>query len=129
MRKVLLFAISIFMISAISVQAGNPIPSFNFQLKKNANFQETNFGTGHSDLSKDRRDMNVSNDSPGGNKPGTGSGWISVMIYRLDHSIVRGPFFIRAGETLTIPIDGKPWGVFAHSPHKTIISVWTSRDL
>lgn len=126
--KVMFLVISVLLVTAVSAKAGNPIPSYNFQLTKNANFQETNFGTGNSDLSKDRRDMNVSNDGPGSYKPGgNGSGWITVMIYRLDYSVMMGPYFVRQGQTLTVPIDGHPWGVYAHASHKSTISVWTSR--
>jgi hypothetical protein len=128
MKKIILLAISILMVSAVFANPGNPIPSFNFNLRNKANFQENNSSIINFGLNKERRDMNVSNDTPGHRPIGNGSGRIEVIIYRLDLTIVLGPFVVPAGETLTIPIDKHQWGVFARTNHQTIISVWTSHD-
>jgi len=128
LKKSVLFVISILMVSAVFAGSGNPIPSFNFHLRNSATFSENNSATLGQNVEK--RDMNVSNNTPGGHRPGGfGSNNIIVIIYRLDYSIVHGPFIVPAGETLTVPIDGHKWGVFVYSTHPTVISVWTNKDL
>ena len=137
MKKIIFLAISIFMVSAVFAKPGNPIgkpenpiPSFNFLLKNKAYFQETNSVNNNIVLKPEKRDMNVSNDTPG-NKPigFGGSDGITVYVYRLDQSITLGPFIVHSGETLTVPIDGKPWGVYADTHHQSVISVWINGDL
>jgi hypothetical protein len=128
LKKIILLAISILMVSAVFATPGNPIPSFNFNLKNRANFQENNSSVINFGLNKERRDMNVSNDTPGHGPGGYGSGRIEVIIYRLDLTVVLGPFIVTAGETLTVPIDQHQWGVFTRTNHNTIISVWTSHN-
>lgn len=130
LKKIILLVISIFMVSAVFAKPGNPIPSFNFLLKNQAYFQETNSGINNLVLKPEKRDMNVSNDTPGNKSIGFGgSNRITVYIYRLDLSVILGPFIVHPGETLSVPIDGHRWGVFASSHHQTFISVWINRDL
>lgn len=128
MKKILLLTISILIVSAAFAKAGNPIPSFNVPISNSAVFQEDNGGLGTTNFQTDeRRDMNVSNDSPGSKPAGNGSGVIQVIIYRVDQSIVLGPFTIKPGETLTIPIDGDAWGVAAQTDGTAFMSVWTGK--
>lgn len=126
--KILLLTISILMVSAAFVKAGNPIPSYNVPISNTAYFQEDNSLPSNYSPTKERRDMNVSNDTPGYMPNGTGSGAIEVIIFRLDQSIVLGPFTIPAGEILTVPIDGERWGVAAQTIEPTYMSVWTDQQ-
>jgi hypothetical protein len=130
LKKIILLAISIFMVSAVFAKPVNPIPSFKFLLKNKDYFQETNLAINNFVLRPEKRDMNISNDTPG-NKPNGlgGSDGITVYVYRLDQSIILGPFIVHSGETLSVPIDGHLWGVFADSHHQTVISVWINNDL
>jgi hypothetical protein len=129
MKKILFLAVSFLMVSAIFVRAGNPIPSINFQLKKTATFQEGIQGPNNNSFSDERRDMNVSNDGSGGNGHRPERHAVKVYIYRLDGSKTKGPYFVGPGETLTVPIDGHQWGVYASSQHPSIISVWIGGEL
>ena len=130
MKRIILLAISVLMVSAVFAKPGNPIPSYNFPLKNKAYFQETNSAINNFGLKPDKRDMNVSNDTPGSKNNGFGgSDEISFYVYRLDESITLGPFMVHPGETLSVPIDGKPWGVYADSHHQSVMSVWITGDL
>jgi hypothetical protein len=126
MKKILLLTISILMCTAVfsKVKATGPIPSFNVPVLDKGYFYEDNSTPTNYDPSKERRDMNISNDGAGTNRPvSTG---MTVYIYRLDQSVVLGPFIVSNGETLTVPIDGNHWGVIIQTSDPTNISVWTS---
>lgn len=125
MKKIFLLTISILMVTAVfaKVKAANPIPSYNVTVTNNAYFQESASAAGKDDPNKERRDINVSNDGAGTNRPESSSA-LTVYIYRLDQSIVLGPFIVPAGEILTVPIDGYQWGVFTQTDNPTNISVW-----
>jgi hypothetical protein len=128
MKKIILLTVSILIVSAVFARAGNPIPSFNVPVSNKAYFQEDPTLPSNYVPTDEKRDMNVSNDTPGGHGPvGNGLGAIQVVIYRLDQSIVLGPFTISAGQTLTIPIDGERWGVAAQTSDPTYMSVWSSK--
>jgi hypothetical protein len=129
MKKILFLAFAFLMVSAIFARAGNPIPSFDYQLKKTASFQEGIQGPNNNSFSDERRDMNVSNDGSGGNGHGIGRHSVIIFVYRLDGSKMKGPYFVDPGETVTVPIDGQPWGVYAYSPFPSIISVWIGGNL
>lgn len=127
MKKIFLLTISILMVTSVfaKVKAANPIPSFNVPVIDKAYFQEDKSASGGYGLSMEKRDINVSNDGSAGNGNGPVSTALSVYIYCLEESIVLGPFIVPPGETLTVPIDGNSWGVFAQTNNPTIISVWT----
>jgi hypothetical protein len=124
MKKIFLLTISILMVTAVfaKVKAANPIPSYNVTVTDRAYFQENTSTAGKDDPNKERRDINVSNDGSGTNRPESCT--LSVYIYRLDQSIVLGPFIVPVGEILTVPIDGYQWGVFTQTNTPTNVSVW-----
>jgi hypothetical protein len=51
-----------------------------------------------------------------------------VYIYRLDNSIILGPFAISETQAITVPIDENSWGVYAEATSLTLISVWTDSE-
>jgi len=124
MKKIFLLTISILMVNIVFAKTGNPIPSYNFLLTSNATFQENNPGgpVNYNHPSDEKRDMDVTNGASG-NGP-TGGCSIVVYIYRLDNSIVLGPYSVPSGQTLTVPIDGNAWGVAVSTNSPTYISVW-----
>jgi hypothetical protein len=134
MKKIILLGISILMVTAAFAQTGNPIPSYNVPVSNGSYFEERtnlnfpNYMLGDSDSSKEKRDMNVSNEGSagGGNNPQGPD--VVVYIYKLggDHKVL-GPFEIPAGTTLTVPIDhSNRWGVDVVSNCITYMSVWTN---
>ncbi len=129
MKKIFLLTISILMVTAVFAKAkgANPIPSYNVPVANNAYFQEDNSILGNYDPSKEKRDINVSNDGAGSKSNVTNElSSITVYIYRLDQSVILGPFIIPAGETLTMPIDVYQWGVYTQTNNPTNVSVWTN---
>jgi hypothetical protein len=129
MKKIILLAISILMVTAAIARTTNPIPSYNVPLKGSAIFQENNPRPTHNDNTDEKRDMTVSNDGTAGNGNGMQGAVIAIYVYRLDGSKTYGPFFIPAGTSKTVSIDGKSWGVSAYTSTETFMSVWTSDDL
>lgn len=129
MKKIILLTISILMVTVTFARQGNPIPSYRVPISNKAYFVETISVSANQDLSKEKRDMNVSNDGSAGNgnTPGRASD-IIVQIFNLKGDVVLGPFVISSGQTLTVPIDGSGWGVSAEAYSPTYVSVWTSDD-
>jgi hypothetical protein len=130
MKKIVLLAISILMVSAVfaRTRTENPIPSFNVLLKSATYFQES-LRPSINYTSDEKRDMNVSNDGSGANGSGLESAAILVYVYRLDGSKTLGPFIVNPGQTKTVQIDGNQWGVYASSNRPTYMSVWTNDGL
>ena len=129
MKKILLLTISILMVTLTFAKAGNPIPSYNVPISNKDYFVENNsMLTGYAPCDE-KRDMNVSNDSPGSSPILAGGfssskGDIAVYVYRLDLSIFLGPFIIGPGETLKVGIDGSLWGVSTQTSAPAFVSVW-----
>jgi hypothetical protein len=131
MKKIFLLTVSILMVTLAFAKAGNPIPSYNVPVSNKDYFMEgTSTLNGYAPCDE-KRDMNVSNDTPGSNPIlaggfSTSKGNIAVFVYRLDMSITLGPFIIAPGQTLKVRIDGYPWGVSTETNAPGFVSVWTT---
>ena len=99
----------------IAVLAQNPIPSYNFPVYQRANFQE-NLGP-----TRAKKKVNVAAQC-GSVKTMTCSA--TVWIYSLDMQTIYGPFTLYGGQTLTLEVDGREWGVFVESDDHVIVDVW-----
>jgi hypothetical protein len=131
MKKILFLTISILIVTVVFAKAGNPIPSYNILVTGKAYFQEDNSSLNSNGPIDAKRQVTVSNDgSPATNGPIIiGGSSMVVYIYRLDNSIVLGPFVISETQTITVPIDGSSWGVYAETNSPTLISVWMNDNL
>jgi hypothetical protein len=130
MKKIIILSISILLVSTVfarRVKADNPIPSFNVPVTNTASFQEQVTGPSNYVPTDEKRDMNVENGA-GGNRPVQGNGAITVYVYRVDHSVILGPFIVSPGQTIRVTIDGYRWGVYAQTENPTIMSVWTNSE-
>ena len=128
MKKIIILTISILMVSTVfarRVKADNPIPSFNVPVTNTASFQELNAGLSNYAPTDEKRDMNVENGA-GGNRPVPGNGSITVYVYRVDHSVILGPYIVSPGQTISVTIDEHKWGVYALAESPAIMSVWTN---
>jgi hypothetical protein len=128
MKKILLVAVLMLMVSVVFAQSTNPIPSYNVYVTGQSLFVDNGASlstTNNQILSAEKRDMNVENSGGGSNKPGDGS-IIVVVIYRLDRSIVLGPYFVPSGQNINVPIDNSPWGVAVVANSGDFVSVWTN---
>jgi hypothetical protein len=130
MKKILFLTISILIVTVVFAKAGNPIPSYNILVTDKAYFQEDNSSLNSNGPIDGKRQVHVSNEgSPATNGPIIDGSSIVVYIYRLDNSIVLGPFVISETQTITVPIDGSSWGVYAEPNSPTLISVWMNDNL
>jgi hypothetical protein len=96
-----------------------PIPSYNVLVDGNATFRESVHKPGFN-KSKQKRVIHVSIKP----KNGTQLCQATVWIYTLDQSAVLGPFTVNCGETLTVEIDDREWGVLVESEEEIITDVW-----
>lgn len=48
----------------------------------------------------------------------------TVWLYSLDNSSVLGPYTAFCGETLTVEVDEREWGVLVESESKVSVDVW-----
>ncbi len=126
--KKFLFTLSILVCSlycqlSVSAQTSRPypIPSFNVLVDPSAVFQETTNSN-----SKGKRNIKIHVSSP--QKNDTTSCFANVMVYSLDLQDALGPFHIDCGETLSVPIDEREWGVYVISDTPVIVSVWIAED-
>jgi len=99
-----------------------PIPSFNVVVQDPASFQESSCST-----VKAKKEIKITV------KPGcltdSTSCFATVIVYSLDHQTILGPFQVNCGETLTIPIDEREWGVLVTSDTPVVVSVWIEEPI
>jgi hypothetical protein len=97
-----------------------PIPSYNIQIYGAANFQE-NLKPFKISGAKEKRIQNVA-------VSGSTGGKASVIIYSLDGRDVLGPYTVYVGETLSVEIDERDWGVLVESEDDIQVTVWISEE-
>lgn len=95
-----------------------PIPSYDVTVTGYANFKD-NLHVQNNPV-KARRDIHVQVRS------GTESlnCQATVWVYSLDQTTVLGPYTVTCGQTLTVPIDERQWGVLVESEEAVIVDVW-----
>lgn len=96
-----------------------PIPSFNISVSQLANFQESD-PTSVTDQTRGKRQVNVQVRSGSDNGPCDATVW----IYTLDRTTILGPYNVNCGETLTVEIDDREWGVLVESDYTIEVDVW-----
>ena len=99
--------------------AQQPIPSYNVSVKIRANFQELQ-------PSRGRRTMNIKVQCSGTSL--SPSCQATVWIYSLDGQTILGPYIVNGGETLSVSIDEREWGVFVQTEDIITVDVWTSMN-
>jgi hypothetical protein len=119
MKKNLLFVFIILLIfSSMQTFAAYPIPSYGVTVNSVTNFKETQPARG-------RREMEVKVNCGSSHSLG-GSCKATVWVYSLDGRSVLGPYIVNGGETLSVPIDEREWGVIVNSDDEVSVDVWTS---
>jgi hypothetical protein len=96
-----------------------PIPSYNIPVFGWARF-EPSLNSGNS-ITRGKVIQNVAI------RGGTGS-HAHVRIYSLDGLNVLGPYIVYAGETLTVEIDDREWGVLVETEDDIEVSVWVTNE-
>ncbi len=95
-----------------------PIPSYNVHVNGYANFRDNYVIKSNPSKAKQELDVQARTTSGSQNCQAT------VWVYSLDQTTVLGPYTITCGQTLTIPIDEREWGVLVESDEDVIIDVW-----
>jgi len=115
---ILCFIVCIF-INPISGQVVKifPIPSYNVLVESSAIFQEM-----LPSFNKAKREIKV-HIFPS-HKSDSIPCLAEVTIYSLDHQTVLGPYTVNCGETLSVEIDDREWGVSVTSLIPVEVSVW-----
>lgn len=94
-----------------------PIPSYGVQVSGYANFRE-----GYHNPAKSTREKMTANVVV--TSVGTKSCTATVWVYSLDQTTVLGPYTVTCGQTLSVPIDERQWGVLVESEEEVIVDVW-----
>jgi len=117
MKKLNLLILFTIIWGTIQLNAENPIPSYNVVVNHNENFQETIGDLQRLILVKAQRALNVK-------IKGSSSSMATIWAYSLDGQDRLGPYYAYGGETVSIPIDDRPWGVTVQSDDPIIVDVW-----
>lgn len=96
-----------------------PIPSFNITVDSLANFRET-VHSSSPEIIDGKKEINVQIKS----KVETGSCEATIWVYSIDQTTVLGPFDLTCGNTLTVEIDDREWGVLVDSDDEILVDVW-----
>ncbi|MDP1615648.1 MAG: hypothetical protein Q8L68_07600 [Methylococcales bacterium] len=94
-----------------------PIPSYGVHVFGYANFREGYHNPAKS--TREKMTVNVVVTSVG-----TKSCIATVWVYSLDQTTVLGPYTVTCGQTLSVPIDERQWGVLVESEEEVIVDVW-----
>jgi hypothetical protein len=96
-----------------------PIPSKDISVNGLAIFQE-NYHIWNINQFREKRDLNVHPRSVSGSQNCQSTVW----VYSLDGLDKLGPFTVLCGETLTVEIDEREWGVLIETGSETLVDVW-----
>jgi hypothetical protein len=129
MKKLLIISV-LLCFAGFKLLAVNPIPSYNVLVQGKVTFQEAvpSVGGGAGLFAKEKRMMNIQTHTA---SPSTGiklTSIIAITVYRLDHRISYGPYYIYCGQSLSIGIDNSYWGVDVYTADLARVSVWTSEQ-
>jgi hypothetical protein len=127
MKKILFLTFLFLVAQSITLRAEQPIPSRHARIYHKGNFREHHENGGHSPFmlkgTKEKRDMEIQVNSSTGNVPRNA---VMVYVYSSDMKDIIGPFFVNSGETLTVPVDDRDWGVYIESNDHVYVDVWSS---
>jgi hypothetical protein len=113
--KYLFSFLVIFLFGLTAIQAQNPIPSYNFLVYKQANFQEKSLPA------RAKKKVNVAVTCTSGK---SAICMATVWIYSLDLQTVYGPYTVYGGETLSVDVDGGEWGAYVTTDDQIVVDVW-----
>jgi hypothetical protein len=95
-----------------------PIPSYNVAVNGYANFKNNLQSLKNPVRAKQELDIQIRSGS------GTHNCTATVWVYSLDQTTVLGPYTATCGQTLSVPIDERQWGVLVESEEEVIVDVW-----
>jgi len=95
-----------------------PIPSYNVAVNGYANFKNNLQSQRNPVRAKQELNIQIRSSS------GTHNCTATVWVYSLDQTTVLGPYTVTCGQTLSVPIDERQWGVLVESEEEVIVDVW-----
>ena len=116
MRKILILIVLLSGLGMTSVFAQNPIPSYNVPVYHVANFQEQSKNNNVNYNSRYKRAIIITAN-------GAPSSIATVYVYSLDLQDILGPFTLMGGETISVEIDSRDWGVLVESDDHITVDV------
>lgn len=125
MRTVIIFTLAFLSVGLSSGKSQSiptyPIPSFNVAVNGDANFRNklTRYDTCQS--TDEKRDAKIHLKSASIANTHCSA---TVWVYSLDLTTILGPYQMSCGETLTVVIDDREWGVLVESEDDVIVDVW-----
>lgn len=121
MKKIIFILLLFFAFTANSLNAQNPIPSWNVPVYYRANFMETaKMNTSFTKNSRGKRVLHVDAQTGGVTPSACGTVW----VYSTDSLSVIGPLQLCSGESLSVDIDDREWGVLVESDDHLVLDVW-----
>ena len=126
-KNVIISALFVFFSITLMSQTGPnyPIPSYNVPIDSGyALFQECG-NIVSIDKTREKRDIYVTNIL---RVTGISDCRSQVWIYSLDGLDILGPYAVLCGETLTVEIDERDWGVLVETDSDILVDVWTEGE-
>jgi hypothetical protein len=123
MKKLFFISVLVCFAGINQLFSANPIPSYNVLVLGKASFQESTKPIIGNTVPDEKRQMNVQSSTASPTK-GFAGFILRARAYRLDGSMVLGPFYFQVGQTLQISIDDRAWGVEISSDQPSRESVW-----
>ena len=100
-----------------------PIPAYNAKADNRTTFTEQplNFKTNSKTDSK--RILHVK-------RPNCKTSGDSVLFYAstLDGNTILGPYYVSPGQTISIDIDDRSWGIIVYTEHEIVLDVWITNE-
>jgi hypothetical protein len=125
MKKIILISVMLMFVSMNYLVASKPIPAYNVKIASIANFMERGGGSSGFTFTDGKRQMNVESSTT---HTGPLSGYTYVYIYKLDYSVILGPYRLYPDDVLSVDIDEDKWGAIVQTNQDLSISIWISYD-
>ena len=128
MKKLLAITVLVCFAGLNQLFAVNPIPSYNVLVAGKAIFQESTkpfLGNGIPTDAKRKMNVQTSTASP---SAGATRSIVAIKMYRLDGQVILGPYYLVCGQSISVNIDDKKWGVEVVSEVPSRVSVFTSSE-
>jgi hypothetical protein len=125
MKKIILISVMLMFVSLNYLVASKPIPAYNVKINSTTNFIERGGGNSGFTFTEGRRQVNVESSTT---HTGPISGYTFVYVYKLDFSVVLGPFKLYPDNVLSVDIDEDKWGVLVQTDQDLSITIWISYD-
>jgi hypothetical protein len=122
-KNVIISALFVFFSIMVMSQTGPnyPIPSYNVPIDSGYAFFQERGNIALLDKTREKQEVDVRIIR---RIPGISDCHAHVWIYSLDGVDTLGPYFVQCGETLTVEIDERDWGVLVETDSNVLVDVW-----